>query len=176
MRWKGTRSKFIELLSETPFVSTAAKKVGVARATIYRWIKDDPVFASEVKKAMKLGRNHLNDFAETKMIELISKHSLGAIKFWLQHNHPQYIRAQQNSQAIASRQDVLQILSEAKRDRDQMLKVLRNTKEDKFPQNADGSPMFSDELLDRQITMLENLTDDQLVNDYANILRKASLG
>lgn len=170
MRWRGTRSTFLETLREKPFLSSAAKKVGVARATIYRWIKDDPAFAAEVAKGLELGRDHLNDFAETKLVTLINRESLGAIKFWLQNNHKRYTPERKQERPAAKGRPLT--LHDAKSYRDQLLRVFRNMREDGFPQGSNGIPMASNEVIDFTIKSLEALTDEELIGPKGDELRK----
>lgn len=173
MRWRGTRSKFLEILREKPFLSSAAKNVGVARATIYRWLKDDPVFAAEVAKALELGKDHLNDFAETKLVTLINRESLGAIKFWLQNNNKRYMP--ERSQARPPTKSRPLTLKDAKEYRDQLLRIFRNMREDGFPENNDGTPMASNEVLDFAIKSLEALTDEELLGRKGEELKRTFL-
>lgn len=84
------QSKFIKTLEEAPFISYAAKKSGIARSTIYRWIKNNPEFREQVNKALNSGREHLIDIAEMALVEKIKTKDMGAIKFFLQHNDKRY--------------------------------------------------------------------------------------
>lgn len=90
MKGKYYKLKFIEQLKEAPFFSYAAKKAGVARATIYRWYNGDKEFKEAVDSALTDGRSQLGDLAEMKLIEKIKEKDLGAIKFYLQNNSPRY--------------------------------------------------------------------------------------
>lgn len=90
MRSKYERSKFIKILEEAPFVSYAAKKVGISRASIYRWQKNDPEFKMAINRALNSGRDQLIDVAEMALIEKIKSKDMGAIKFFLQHNDIRY--------------------------------------------------------------------------------------
>lgn len=91
MKGKYDKSKFIEVLKEIPFVSYAAKKAGIARATIYRWQKSDKDFRQAVDSALIEGRGQLGDLAEMKLVEKVKEKDMGAIKFYLQHNDKRYI-------------------------------------------------------------------------------------
>lgn len=91
MKGEHVKTKFITALEETPFISYAVKKSGVARSTIYRWMKSNYLFRREVDKAMLLGRVHLVDFAEMALVNKIKEGHLGAIIFYLRHNDERYI-------------------------------------------------------------------------------------
>ena len=91
MRTSAEKSKFIEALRETPFISYAAKRAGVSRSTIYRWLKDNRGFKDKTEKASGEGRKLFNDIAEMALLALIKKGNLRAIMFYLSHNNPRYI-------------------------------------------------------------------------------------
>lgn len=80
------KSKFIEYLRETPLVSFACKKVGLSRATFYRWYKDDKEFKESVQLVLQQGRENINDLAKATLIKMIKGENFNAIRFWLQHN------------------------------------------------------------------------------------------
>lgn len=90
MRSKFDKSNFAKLLEEAPFISYAAKKTGIARATIYRWKKNNPDFRDGLEEALKSGRSHYCDIAEMALAEKIKAKEMGAIKFYLQHNDSRY--------------------------------------------------------------------------------------
>lgn len=91
MRNAYDKSKFIETLKEYPFVSFAAKKSGISRATIYRWMKDNPEFKKAMDDASEEGRLQCNDIAEMALMKQVKAGSLPAIKFFLTNNHEKYI-------------------------------------------------------------------------------------
>ncbi|MFA5287460.1 MAG: hypothetical protein WC394_04230 [Candidatus Omnitrophota bacterium] len=90
MRSKFDKSNFAKLLEEAPFISYAAKKTGIARATIYRWKKNNQDFRDAINKNLESGRRHLCDIAEMALVEKIKSKDLGAIKFYLQYNDERY--------------------------------------------------------------------------------------
>jgi hypothetical protein len=84
------RSKFLEALKEHPLISVAAKRVGIARSTIHRWLKSNPEFKALVDEAMSEGRSHWVDIAESALMKRINAGDINAIKFLLAHNSPRY--------------------------------------------------------------------------------------
>ena len=80
--------KIIEYLQETPLVSFACKKTGIARATYYRWYKTDKKFKELVDIVLKQGRENINDLAKASIMKMIKEGNFNAIRFWLQHNDP----------------------------------------------------------------------------------------
>jgi len=89
---KTTKQKkmLIEELEKNPIIEFACKKVGIARATYYRWITKNKEFAEATKEALEKGVFLINDLADAQLISLIKDKNLSAIKFWSIHRHPAY--------------------------------------------------------------------------------------
>ena len=85
------KSKFIETLRENPWISFAARKSGISRATIYRWMKENPDFRREVNKALRSGDTQHLEAAQMALFKKIKDGSFPAIKYYLDHNDPKYI-------------------------------------------------------------------------------------
>lgn len=84
------KKKLVEQLKLTPIVQIACKKVGVGRATYYRWRKADQKFSEAVDIALKEGADIVTDLAESKLITAIKDGSMTGIMFWLKNHHRQY--------------------------------------------------------------------------------------
>ncbi len=84
------KSLIIDQLKKTPIIQIACEKVGVARATYYRWKKQDTVFAKETDEAVVTGELLINDLAESQLLSAIKDKNLTAIIFWLKHHHARY--------------------------------------------------------------------------------------
>ncbi len=82
--------KLIKELSEMPIVQFVCRKVGISRATYYRWRKEDRRFTITTNKALLEGSFHINDLAESQLICLIKEKNMPAINFWLRHHHKAY--------------------------------------------------------------------------------------
>lgn len=80
----------IEQLRKTPIVQIACEKIGIGRATYYRWRKDDIEFAEKADDALLAGSLLVNDMAESQLMSAIKDKNLTAIIFWLKHHHPNY--------------------------------------------------------------------------------------
>lgn len=85
-----TRARFLQILADTPFVNQAAKKVGVSRAQIYRWKKDNKEFREEMDKALAEGRENLIEVSEMSLVKKIRDGDTGATKYFLAHNSERY--------------------------------------------------------------------------------------
>ncbi|WKZ26083.1 MAG: hypothetical protein QY322_02105 [bacterium] len=86
------RNKELLLLQFTkiPIVQIACEKVGISRASYYRWRQEDKDFADKSDVAIGEGTLLMNDMAESQLLSLIKdKHPTGII-FWLKHHHPTY--------------------------------------------------------------------------------------
>jgi hypothetical protein len=80
----------IEQIKKTPVIQVACEKVGVSRATFYRWKKKDPKFAEKADIALNEGSQMINDMAESQLISAIKEGNLTGIIFWLKNHHKQY--------------------------------------------------------------------------------------
>jgi hypothetical protein len=80
----------IQQLKKTPIIQVSCEKVGIGRATYYRWKQDDLDFATQADEALLEGSLLVNDVAESQLISAIKDKNLTAIIFWLRHHHPNY--------------------------------------------------------------------------------------
>lgn len=80
----------LEQLKKTPIVQIACEKVGVSRATYYRWRKEDHEFAFQADSSLHEGSLLINDMAESQLLSAIRDKNLAAIIFWLKNHHPAY--------------------------------------------------------------------------------------
>jgi predicted DNA binding protein len=87
---KKQKQLLLEQLHKTPIIQIACEKVGVSRATYYRWRKEDAEFTKESDKAIIDGSLFINDMAESQLISAIRDKNLTAIIFWLKNHHKIY--------------------------------------------------------------------------------------
>lgn len=90
MKTDKNKDLLIEQLKKTPVVQVACEKVGVGRATFYRWKQEDKDFATKADEALLEGSSLVNDVAESQLMSAIRDKNLTAIIFWLKHHHPNY--------------------------------------------------------------------------------------
>lgn len=81
---------FLEKVEETHLIQVACQKVGISRATYYRWLEEDRGFAEKAKLAQFHGKEVVNDLAESKLITAIKNGERWAIEFWLRHQKDEY--------------------------------------------------------------------------------------
>jgi len=91
MRSNNDKQKFLEILEEIPLVSVAAKRCGIAKATIYRWRKKKE-FSKKMSIALEKGRESMVDMCEGQLIGMAKKGDFRAIKHLLDNNCKRYIR------------------------------------------------------------------------------------
>src|SRR3989338_4107851 len=73
------REALLAQLKETPIVEIACKKVGIGRATYYRWKKEDSPFAKATDEAQSEGNKLINDMAESQLLSAIRDKKLAAL-------------------------------------------------------------------------------------------------
>lgn len=89
---KNTQQKkiFLEHLRKIPIIQVACEKSGIARATIYRWKKENKKFSKEIETSLLEGESLINDMGESQLISLIRDKNFPAIRFWLNHRNPKF--------------------------------------------------------------------------------------
>ena len=80
----------LEQLSKIPVIEIACQKIGIGRATYYRWYADSKQFAKEADEAIREGRELGNDMSESQILKAIRDGNLSAAYFWLKHNSKNY--------------------------------------------------------------------------------------
>ena len=90
MKKDKTREIVIEQLKKTPIVQIACEKIGISRATYYRWKKENQEFAKAADEAITEGEMLITDMSESQLISLIKNKNFAAIQLWLRHHHPKY--------------------------------------------------------------------------------------
>jgi hypothetical protein len=117
------KTKLLAELEENPLVARACNKARIHRSNFYRWCIEDAQFKADAVTAIEKGRNKLNDFVESKLLESISSGSVQAMRFWLSHNAKQYttINAAEIKRLRFYEELVFDLLDVAARGNDHML-------------------------------------------------------
>ena len=84
--------KLLESFRIIPIIDISCKRIGISRATYYRWLENDPVFQESAMGALVEGENFISDKSEAQLITLIGEKNLGAIKHWLEHHNDRYAK------------------------------------------------------------------------------------
>lgn len=90
-RQERKKELLLKELKIKPIVQTACQKVGIGRATYYRWKEEDHIFASKAEEALEEGCLVINDLAESNLISEIEDKNMTAIIFWLKYHHKSYM-------------------------------------------------------------------------------------
>jgi len=90
MKTDKTKDLLLETLRQMPIVELSCKKVGVSRATFYRWKRDDKEFTKAVDNAILEGENLVTDMSESQLISLVKDRNFQAIHLWLKVHHKKY--------------------------------------------------------------------------------------
>jgi ACT domain-containing protein len=90
IRIEKEKLEFIEQVKKTPIIQVVCEKLGVGRATFYRWKSEDKEFSKQVDEAFMHGKLLINDLAESQLISSVKDKSMQAITYWLRHHHPEY--------------------------------------------------------------------------------------
>ncbi len=84
------KEQILEHLRKTPIAQFACERTGIARASYYRWLKDDKKFRRDVDTALVAGEGLINDMSESQLITLIKDKNFSAVRYWLDRHHPKY--------------------------------------------------------------------------------------
>ena len=84
------RELFLEQLKKTPIIQIVCEKLGISRASFYRWKAEDAAFAKAVEDATVEGHLLVNDLAESQLIGAVKDRNLTAVMYWLKHHHNSY--------------------------------------------------------------------------------------
>lgn len=115
---RGKKAKFLKELEEYPLVELACRKVGISRATFYRWREQDYDFKVEVQQAEERSRSKVNDLAESKLLENVKNNDYRSIVYWLAHNNRRYrpptvrLYADENNQQRTELETLKRLLNE----------------------------------------------------------------
>jgi len=90
MKTMNQKQELLEILRRTPIIQTACQKVGVSRATFYRWKITSKAFAKQADEALAEGCELINDLAESQLLTAIKNQNLTSIMFWLKNHHQTY--------------------------------------------------------------------------------------
>ncbi len=107
IRQNKLKEAFLEQLKRTPTIETACQKVGISRATVYRWIRDSKKFEKQVDDSLKEGRSFMSDIAENQLFSLIGDKKIEAIRLYLSTHNPRYGNKLELSGAVSSRDEPL---------------------------------------------------------------------
>lgn len=86
------KEQFIQELEKSGNIYRSCLKVGIHRATFYRWKNEDDDFRKKADEAERIGRANNCDIGEHFLMVNVRKGDISAIKYLLSHNSPIYSR------------------------------------------------------------------------------------
>jgi len=90
MKTEKEKKLLVEQLRKTPIIQIVCEKVGISRASYYRWRKEDKKFAESADESITEGEMLISDLSETQLINLIRNKNFQAIQLWLKTHNPKY--------------------------------------------------------------------------------------
>ncbi|QQS44445.1 hypothetical protein IPM65_02500 [Candidatus Roizmanbacteria bacterium] len=87
---QGNNKQLVIEQKKIPIIQIVCEKVGIGRATYYRWRKEDKIFKKETDQAIQEGKFFINDLAESQLLSAIKNGNMTGIIYWLKHHHPDY--------------------------------------------------------------------------------------
>lgn len=90
MKKDKTKELLIEQLKKTPIIQISCEKIGIARASFYRWKNKDKEFAKAAEEAILEGETLITEMSESQLISMIRNGNFQAVQLWLRHHHPKY--------------------------------------------------------------------------------------
>jgi len=90
MKSNKDKQLLVEQLKTTPIIQVACQKIGVSRATYYRWRQQSKSFQVKIDQAIKEGVSLVSDLAESQLISAIKDGNMTALIFWLKNRNPNY--------------------------------------------------------------------------------------
>jgi len=83
--------KILEELEKVPNIRYVCNKVGIDHSTFYRWMGGHFKFHKAVELALYIGRQKMNDAAESVIVNGIQNNDYRSATYWLSHNDERYI-------------------------------------------------------------------------------------
>lgn len=83
--------QILEELRKVPNIRYVCNKVGIDHSTFYRWMDDHLKFHQMVELALYLGRQKMNDAAESVIVNGIQNNDYRSAVYWLSHNSERYV-------------------------------------------------------------------------------------
>lgn len=96
------KEAFLEQLKRTPTIETSCQKVGVGRATVYRWRSESKKFQDNMEAALEEGRTFMSDIAENQLFSLIGEKKYEAIRLYLSTHNQRYSNKLEVSGSVTS--------------------------------------------------------------------------
>lgn len=103
---KKQKELLLEQLRAVPITSLACAKVGISRATFYRWCEESDDFKTDVENAKVDGVENINDLSESQLVVLLKEKKFQAVAFWLRNRHKAYMSEEKKDMFIRAQKKV----------------------------------------------------------------------
>ena len=104
-----TKQKLLDELEKTGNVWSSCAKLNIHRSTVYRWRENDKSFTRAMDKAVRIGRENMNDFTEHALMTNVKKCNQRAIEYQLAHRHPAYRTRPPSNVVILHKKEYAQV-------------------------------------------------------------------
>lgn len=107
LRQNKIKEALLDQLKRTPTLETSCQKVGVARATVYRWMTASKSFEQKIHEAQAEGRLFMSDIAENQLFSLIGEKKIEAIRLYLTTHNSRYSNKLELSGSLQTKDEQL---------------------------------------------------------------------
>ena len=100
-----TKEKLLEEIQKFGNVYLSCLKIGIDKATYYRWKQKSKKFRAKADEAEKIGRENISDVAEHALLQNIKDKNQRAIEYALSHNSEIYKQKRSSSVVIVHKKE-----------------------------------------------------------------------
>lgn len=93
-------------LRTVPIINLACAKIGISRATFYRWCEESEDFKTDIENAKIDGIENINDLSESQLVALLKEKKFQAVAFWLRNRHKAYMSEEKKDMFIRAQKKV----------------------------------------------------------------------
>ena len=130
------KKRFLDILEETPLISIAAKKAGIAPATIYRWKDKDENFSRKMKKVLREGQEVISDRVESVLVKKALAGEKWAVQMWLESHRKEYFKPKKAISVDFPKDKIEKIITTyVYTDKESYKKAIKEQKEEKEEKN-----------------------------------------
>jgi hypothetical protein len=147
------KTLFLEMIKKTPIIQLACEKSGISRSTFYRWCNQDSEFKTQSNQAIKEGLLIMNDYVESKLLNLIKENHPNAIFYWLNNRHPDY-----SPKILLSEEELRQLIT-----------VLFNPDIDKSSYETVITKIFQNKFSNAILKLLNTFLHDKRIDERLKI-------
>jgi len=153
-----TKKELLDEIRKFGNVYLSCLKIGVDRATYYRWKKTDEKFKEKANEAERIGRENICDVAGHALMQNVKNRDQRAIEYVLNHNSEKYKQKQTSHVVIVHKKELPPVVEQKTLEdliddyEENLHEKALKLKEDltmfgkEIPNKLDGTPIGDDEL------------------------------